>query len=282
MNLQTRDQRQVDSSTTTFDATTALVAVPLENGRFTVDLDAAWSSLVGVHGGYLAALAINAAEAFVGDRSIRTMTTAFLRRAHVGPAVLTVEQLRRGRSISNLSVTLSQESQPIAVSQVTAAKAVESTSWETIADLRLPPAEECVPITPPPEVRHFDHGEALLDPADLPFSHGPRGRGAGYVRPRQPRPIDAAWLGMALDWFPPASFSRVDPPTGGISINYSIHLHRTLPRLADNEWLGAVFVADVSVGGIALEKGIIAGPDGLVLAESFHTRLTAGPDQRIV
>ena len=32
----------------------------------------------------------------------------------------------------------------------------------------------------------------------------------------------------------------------------------------------------MSAGGIALEKGVIADRQGHVLAESFHTRLTAG------
>ncbi len=87
------------------------------------------------------------------------------------------------------------------------------------------------------------------------------------------------WLGMALDWFPPASFARIDPPAGGISISYTIHVHRTMAQLGNDDWLGGVFQADISAGGIALEKGVIVDPAGRVLAESFHTRWTAGPDQ---
>ncbi len=67
---------------------------------------------------------------------------------------------------------------------------------------------------------------------------------------------------MALDWFPPASFTRVDPPTGGISINYTVHFHRTFATLGDGEWLGGVFQADISADGIALEKGLVTDPAG--------------------
>ena len=67
---------------------------------------------------------------------------------------------------------------------------------------------------------------------------------------------------MILDWFPPSPFTRVDPPTGGVSIDYTVHLHRTLPPLRDGEWLGGHFRADVSEGGIALEHGTILDPDG--------------------
>lgn len=264
-------------SPTIFDATTSLIADPFLPGRFAVQLDEAWSSLVGVHGGYLAAVVIRAAQMVADDRPIRTVNTVFLRPGAVGPAVVDVEEVRRGRSVTNISITLSQGSKVILVSQVVAAGTVVSTSWDTAGVIELPSFESCVPIEPPPGIGHFDHAVAVLDPADLPFSHGPRARVAGYMRPREFRAIDAPWLGMALDWFPPASFTRVDPPTGGVSISYTIHLHRTLPSMEADEWLGGLFHVDISAGGIALEKGLITAPDGSILAESFHTRWTAGP-----
>jgi hypothetical protein len=266
------------SGVTLFDATTALVP-SARPGQFAAHLDDAWASLIGVHGGYLAAINIAAAQAVVGDRPVRTVTTSFMRPARTGPAEIDVEVVRRGKSISNLTVTLSQAGKGVVVSHVTAADVVESTSWELLSDLDLPSLDDCVPITPPPGISHFDHAIARLDPVDLPFSHGPRARVAGYMRPIDARPIDAPWLGMALDWFPPASFTRIDPPAGGISISYTIHIHRTLDQLGDDEWLGGIFRADISAGGIALEKGMLVDPAGRVLAESFHTRWTAGPDQ---
>lgn len=263
-------------SSTLFDSTTSVIADPFVPGRFAVQLDEAWSSLVGVHGGYLTAVVIRAAQAVADDRPIRTVNTVFLRPGSVGPAMIDVEVVRRGRSITNLSVTLSQEATAILVSQVVASGAFASTSWDNAGVIDLPSFESCVPIDPPAGIGHFEHGVAVLDPADLPFSHGPRARVAGYIRPREPRAIDAPWLGMALDWFPPASFTRVDPPTGGVSISYTIHLHRTLPSMEVDAWLGGLFHVDISAGGIALEKGLITAPGGSILAESFHTRWTAG------
>jgi acyl-coenzyme A thioesterase PaaI-like protein len=274
--LQTTDPDIAKSVGTVFDETTRLLADSDTQGRFSVDLDPAWSSLIGVHGGYLAAIAIKAAQIVAGDdRPVRTATTSYLRPGSVGPATVDVEVVRRGRSITNLAVTLRQSSRIVVVSQVTAAMAGASASWETIKDIDLPPIEQCIPIEAPPGIGHFDHGIAMLDPTDLPFAHGPRARVAGYMRPIEAGPIDAPWLGMALDWFPPASFARVDPPTGGISISYTIHIHHTLDGLADDEWLGGVFHADISSDGIALEKGLITDPAGRIVAESFHTRWTA-------
>ncbi len=89
------------------------------------------------------------------------------------------------------------------------------------------------------------------------------------------RPIDAAWLAMVADWFPPCSFVVHEPPTGGVSVDYTVHIHRTLSGLAPDEWLAARFDAPVSNGGLALEHGVVVGPRGEALVESFHTRWTA-------
>ena len=168
------------------------------------------------------------------------------------------------------------------VSHVTAADAVESTAWETTGELDLPPIEDCVPITPPPGVGHFDHGVALLDPDRSSVQSRSAGPGRRLHATDRATSHRRRVAGMALDWFPPASFTRIDPPAGGISISYTVHVHRTLDELGDDEWLGGIFRADISAGAIALEKGLITDPSGRILAESFHTRWTAGPDQLAV
>src|SRR6476659_1236784 len=132
MSLLTPDATVTDNSrrTTVFDSTTSLTVDPSHTGRFGVDLDPAWSSLVGIHGGYLSAIVINAAHRVAGDRPIRTLTTSFLRPGSIGPASVDVDVVRHGRSITNLAVTLSQSSKSVLVSHIVAADVVESTSWE--------------------------------------------------------------------------------------------------------------------------------------------------------
>lgn len=101
-----------------------------------------------MHGGYLAAIAVGAAGNVVGDRPIRTVTTNFLRPAVAKPSVVTVETVRAGRSITNLSITITQSGKPVVISQVIAAATDESTEWDTAAKLELVPMEQCVPIAP--------------------------------------------------------------------------------------------------------------------------------------
>lgn len=260
------------TNATEFDRLAHIEPVPGEPGTFTVDLPEEWSSLVGIHGGYLTALAVRGAESTASDRSVRTITTSFLRPAPVGPAVLRVSEQRRSRSISTVVAEVIHGDRALTTSRLTLMTDQEGIEWRATDPIPLPPVEECVPLEPPQRVVHFDRAQALLDPSSLPFTDGPRLLVRGYVRPLESRPIDAAWLAMMSDWFPPPAFVRLEPPVGGISIDLTTHVHRTLPNLDDDEWLTASFEITTSAGGLATEHGRIATMDGLLLAESFQTR----------
>ena len=173
MSLLTSDPVEAEYGLTVFDATTSLAPARSRADRFDVQLHSSWSSLVGIHGGYLAAIAIKAAQR-VADRPIRTVTTTFLRPGSIGAATVDVEVVRRGRSITNLTVTLSQASKAVLISQVVAADVLESTSWETVTPPDLPDFDDCIPLTPPDGIRHFDHADNIV------------------VAERQPEALDAS------------------------------------------------------------------------------------------
>ena len=141
MMLQLPDRVHASDDVSVFDRTTGLIPNPAVPGEFSIDLDAAWSSLMGMHGGYLAAVAIAAASKLAGDRPIRTVTTSFLRPALAKPATVSVDVVRAGRSITNLSVNVTQADKVVLISQVIAAEATESTAWDTAAKLDLVPFE---------------------------------------------------------------------------------------------------------------------------------------------
>lgn len=259
---------------TDFDRTTTLVADADRPGDFAVELDAGWSSLVGIHGGYMTALTVRGAEAFAGrDRTVRTVTTSFLRTGQPGPATVSVRTIRRGRSLSTLTADLMQNGTILLTSRLTLLTDRAGVEWRAAEPIDVAPLRECVPVNS--DVGHFKQADGRLDPRQLPFSDGPDARVAGYVRPLEPRLIDSAWLAMASDWFPPPAFVRLAPPTGGISIDLTTHIHRPGLLLADDEWLVADFAVENSSGGLAVEHGRITRSDGTVVAESFQTRLTA-------
>jgi acyl-CoA thioesterase len=266
--------RRLADNATDFDRTTELVPAPGLPGDFSVELDPGWSSLVGVHGGYMCAIAVRAAETLAADRSVRTVATSFLRPGRVGAATVSVRELRRGRSFTTMSVDLCQEGQPLITSRMTLLTERSGVEWSTPAPTELPPPEACVRMDVG-RVSHFDQLDGLLDPASLPFSSGDRATVRGYLRPHDDRPVDPAWLAMASDWFPPPAFVRLEPPTGGVSIDLTTHIHQAHLVLGDDEWLTGTFTIETSTAGLAVEHGHIARRDGTLVAESFQTRLTA-------
>ena len=259
---------------TDFDRTTAVTPVAGHPGEFSVDLDVGWSSLVGVHGGYMCAVAVRGAEALAPGRSVRTLTTSFLRTGQVGPATLSVREVRAGRTITTMVADLVQDDRHLITSRLTLLTDQTGVEWSAPVMLDLPPREACVPVDAP-GVSHFDRVDGVIDPGSLPFSGGARAMVRGYVRPSEDGPVDSAWLAMATDWFPPPAFVRLEPPTGGVSIDLTTHIHRPHVVLDDDEWLVGAFAIETSGGGLAVEHGTIATSDGTLVAESFQTRLTA-------
>ena len=256
---------------TEFDRTTTLTPIEGRPGQFSVTLDAGWASLVGVHGGYLCSIAVRGAEALAPDRSVRTVTTSFLRTGQVGPATVSVREVRRGRSITTMAADVTQDGRLVTTSRLTLLPERTGVEWNAPVPLDLPPPEGCVPVEAGRGF-HFDRVDGLLDPRSLPFSGRDRAMVRGYIRPLEPRPVDSSWLAMAADWFPPPAFVRLEPPTGGVSIDLTTHIHQH-PILGDAEWLTGAFEVQTSGGGLAVEHGVIAQLDGTLVAESFQTRL---------
>ncbi len=81
---------------------------PLGDGRFAATLPEHWTSLQGVHGGFVAALAVRAADAAVATlddgasapptaaRTLRAATFGFVRGSTVGPCELRASIVRGG------------------------------------------------------------------------------------------------------------------------------------------------------------------------------------------
>jgi acyl-CoA thioesterase len=258
---------------TDFDRTTSVAPVEGSPGEFAVELDQGWSSLVGVHGGYMVAIAVRGAESLVERRSVRTVTTSFLRTGSVGRATLSVRVVREGRTLTTMIADLAQDDRLLLTSRLTLMTARAGVEWHAPAPLDLPPPDECVRMDGG-RVVHFQRVDGVLDPRTMPSSGGERARVQGYLRPLEHGRIDAAWLAMATDWFPPPAFVRLDPPTGGVSIDLTTHIHQPGLVLDDADWLTGSFEIETSAGGLATEHGRLLAPDGTLVAESFQTRLT--------
>src|SRR5207237_9853176 len=113
-------------------------------GRYGGELRERWSSLVGIHGGYTAALVVNAIAAAVEDpsRALRSFATQFAAVPRPGPVDIEVTVERAGRSMTTTSARLLQEGRVLQV-----AHAASSTPWpglsydETVRDRDAEPGD---------------------------------------------------------------------------------------------------------------------------------------------
>ena len=223
-------------------------------------LDESWSSFRGIHGGYLTALAVHAAETrWMATRCGRSRRD-FLRPAAIGGAVDARSHTREGRNVTTLAVTIEQEG-TVAIAPSPRPRSEPGHDMGTCQAARPVPdrgMRTAVPARRRPPLRA---GARSARPAWHSVQRRLRGADRWL---RAPGRGEADRRGMAGDgpriWFPPSAFVVHEPPTGGVSVDYPVHIHRTLSGLAPDEWLAARFVAPVSNAGLALEHGVVVGP----------------------
>jgi acyl-CoA thioesterase len=267
---------------TGFAGDTAVVRVA--EGRWRGELSERWASLVGIHGGYVTAVAARAIAAAVDDagRPLRTLSAQFLRSPRPGPVDVDVVVERRGRTLVFTSARVHQADRTLVLVRATSAGPAAGLVYD---DHRPRPR----PAAPPAGserfgterlVRHFDQVEVVMDPDVAPFSGAGPAWLAAWLRPLGGEPVDTAWLVMACDVLPPASFARTPGPTRAATLDYTVHLPVADPaaHVAPGEHVFLDCRSPLAADGLAVEDGVLWGPDGAVLAVSRQTRLA---DERV-
>jgi acyl-CoA thioesterase len=257
----------------------AMSVTRLDERRFSAHVDERWSSLQGVHGGVVAALAVTAARTVLTDMDVdpathlRAGTFGYVNGNVIGDLTIDVDVVRRGRAMVTTHVGVVQDGRT-----TTVARLHHSTPWEGMAysDVDPPlakPADAVRLEFPPPA--HLNNTETFLDPSTMAFAGGPRSEWIAWSRPLGRGHFDDAWLTMYGDYFPPAVFSRATGPVRAVTIEYSIQIHDAAGSwsLADGEYLATRVHAFHSHDGFAVEDGWIHLPDGTLLATVRQTRL---------
>jgi acyl-CoA thioesterase len=241
---------------------------------FTAELHDRWASLVGIHGGYTAAIVANAMAAAVDDpsRALRSFAAQFAAAPRPGPVDIEVHVERAGRSMTTTSARLLQEGRVLQV-----AHAVSSTPWPGPSYDEYVRGRDADPgdtprFAPPGGPGHFQNADVRLDPAIVPFG-GDDALVAAWLRPLHGEPIDAAWLVAMCDVLPPAVFSRTTGPVKAATIEYVVHLAAGEPSVPAGEYVYLNCRSPLSHEGFAVEDATMWAPDGRVLAVARQTRL---------
>jgi acyl-CoA thioesterase len=259
-----------------FAADTAVVRVG--PSCFTAELHERWSSLVGIHGGYTAAVVVNAMAQAVDDssRPIRSFAAQFVTVPHPGPVDVEVSVVRVGLSMTTTSARLLQEGQVLQVAHAAHSTIRPGITYDEHVRPRDRDPGNVKRFASSGDVVHFENADVRLDPDVVPFGGGDHAWMAAWLRPLDREVIDAAWLVAMCDILPPAVFSRTSGPVKAATIEYAVHIATGEPSVPPGQYVYLSCRSPLSNEGFAVEDAIMWAPDGRVLAVARQTRLAGG------
>jgi acyl-coenzyme A thioesterase PaaI-like protein len=250
------------------------------DGVYDGHLDGAWSIGAGINGGLLLAACANALrQTFSGEGHPDpfAISAYYLSASTAGPARFTTEVLRRGRSMSTGSVSLTQDDGGRAVERVRALAtygdlaALPEEVATTAVEPQLPDVESCVSSSlAPPDFRAtaplLDRFDLRLDPDTVGWAVGqPTGRGVmrGWLRMADGREPDPLSVLLALDALPPVTFD-LGLPGWAPTLELTAHV-RALPAPG---WLKVVHATRNVAGGLLEEDAEVWDSAGRLVAQS--------------
>src|SRR5215207_1254368 len=244
-------------------------------GCFTADLHERWSSLVGIHGGYTAAIVANAMTAAVDDstRALRSFATQFASIPRPGPVDIEVTVDRTGKSMTTTSARLVQEGRVLQVAHAASSTTRPGLAYDDHVRQRDADPGDTPRFESSGGVGHFQNADVRLDPDAILFGGRNEAWIAAWLRPLEGEPISAAWLVTMCDLLPPAVFSRTTGPVAAATIEYVVHLTTGDPSIAPGEYVYLSCRSPLSNEGFAVEDATMWAPDGRVLAVARQTRL---------
>jgi hypothetical protein len=255
-----------------FDEVTSVT--PTATG-FTADLDPLWTVLGKPNGGYLQAVMARAATSVASHPHVVIATTHYLSAPEPARADLDVEVLRKGRSMSQVRVRLSQQGEAkvettFGLADLSGAQGPQWTTDDVPGESPVP-FEECPRLVTPREqfpVEILHQVAVHLEPSSMGFATGePSGAGKlrGWVRLPGGAAFDPYSLLLAADVFPPAPFDIA--PTGWVpTLELSTYV-RALPAPGP---VHVTFRASLIQGDRVDETCIVRDSAGLVVAQSHQ------------
>ena len=247
--------------------------------RYEADLQAHWSSLLGIHGGYVTAVAASAIDAAIDDptRPIRSLNAQFVRRPTAGSATVAVNVQHDGRTTSFVTARMTQADRLVLLVTAVCGQTRGGMKYSDTQAPRppLPPAGSVQFAPTGVRTGHFINADIIMDPDVVPFGGGDKAWLGGWLRPLDGQPVTSTWLTCLADFFPPAVFSRTTGPVKAASIDFSVQFLSTTPHLhvAPGEYVYGQMYSAESSEGFAVEDGVIWAPDGTVLVTSRQLRL---------
>jgi acyl-CoA thioesterase len=261
---------------TDFDFDRETAVEPQGEGRYRATLHPSWWVMRGPNGGYLAAIALRALAAAVGDpeRAARSLTVHYAAPPGEGDLEITTRLEREGRSLTSCSARLEQEGRLIGLALGAFSR---PRSGPDICDLVMPdapPADavESRPLPPgaPPIAQRWEHRHVLGSPVFDGGTPADQAVTGTWIRLPEGRVVDAAVAAAITDAAIPAIFTRVQQAFVVPTVDLTIHFRSALPvpGARPDDFVLAVFRTGVVAEGFLEEDGEIWTADGTLIAQS--------------
>jgi acyl-CoA thioesterase len=239
-----------------------------------------WGIFGITNGGYLMAIAARAMSQAADGRLPVTLTSHFIRPVSAGPARITTETIKTGKTFSTVEARLAVEADALSLlgSFAVQGRARPETTYMSGAPPDLPPPEECVLAVPavdgplpPPLVAQFEQRLHPDDAAALMGEATGVARVRGWFRLLDDEPFDPFVPLLAADAFPPAIFNLEMPMGWTPTLEMTTHV-RARP---ETQWLLCQFTTRFVTGGFLEEDGEIWDQSGRLVALSRQMALVA-------
>lgn len=242
------------------------------SAELTLILDRSWWSFDGPHGGFLASQLLQAMGQLT-ERPVRSLYVQFLAAPAEGPAVITAQLDREGRSTTAASADLMSAG---AVAVRASAVLGPSAAGPSLLGPRPPdvePPDVLPPLELPPDMAPFAQRlEFRLSRRTQPFSGGPAEL-VVWARFRDGRPLDAVSATVMVDATPPALYGTLRSPVAVPTVDLSVQY----PGADATEGWVLLGIATRSCGqGWCVDDSDVWAADGTVLASARQTRLVLG------
>lgn len=194
----------------------SIAVEPSGKGRFTAELGPYWSVGTKAHGGLLLVLLVRAGlarlEAELPGSALDPLAVAadFLRAPDAGPVEMCTEVLKLGRTVSVVSIRMTQGGKAMLAATVTAGRLPDGEpQWADLPDLPAePPGDAADPGTPDQPFSLASSCDLRFDHPTLAFARGDQAPPVvrGWTRPRGEDP-DVLFALLAGDILPPTVFN---------------------------------------------------------------------------
>lgn len=247
-------------------------------------LDASWGSHGGLHGGYVAALVLRAAQQAIRDetRAARSLTVHLPAPLAPGPVEIALRVEREGRTLTVVSARVEQEGKVGAVGLAAFGATTDSTlQYTDTPSPSVPPPERCRPlsqlfggvVTAMEAVHPFTRHLEIRPAAEpFPFTGSDRAELVAWVRLLDRKRLDAAARTVLVDALFPALAATLAGPIAVPTVELALHYAPDELEEPDEGWALVVARCWRAAGGFAYEDGELWRPDGTLLAKSRQLR----------